>query len=122
MNRVSCIGIIASILFTFGLAGALTGCTSSAESEWVLSGEPLPETGSSRAALTGTHKLCSAIMAGDWRDTILVPNAWNSGMCVSFMRSIGALHAQLGCVTDTGFSWGTTSGVSPGLPPTNCGW
>lgn len=111
----------------FGLTGSLTACKTSGDSEWVLEngGAEKAEsirTATDQRALTGTHKLCSIVVSGNWRDTILVPDAWSSGMCVSFMGSLGGTSAQLGCVTNAGFSWGTGSGVSPGIPATNCGW
>lgn len=71
-------------------------------------------------ALTGTHKICSVIAGGAWRDTIVVPQAWTASTCNSFRSSVGAPSYQLGCITDGGTIWGAGGGFTP-LPNT-CGW
>lgn len=76
-------------------------------------------TGEVRQALTGTQKLCSGFIGGNWRDTIEVSDGWSISTCLSWTQSIGALQSQLGCLSDTGFSWGALNG---GIPSPNCGW
>jgi len=67
----------------------------------------------------GGQKLCSAIVPGNWRDTILVSNEWKPETCASFGYAIGATQFQLACVFPDSFSWG---GVNGGAPEPNCGW
>ena len=77
------------------------------------------DTGQTTQALSGTHKLCSAITPNNWRDTIEVEDAWAKSTCQSWASSIAAPQWQVGCVFDSGFSWG---GVNGGTPGVNCGW
>lgn len=107
-----------ALLFTGVVASA--GCSSVSEDgkEWVV--PPTEEVAETTQALTGTHKLCSVIVGGNWRDTILVGDSWTASTCNNFRASIGATSYSLGCVTTSGYSnWGLTNG---GLPAPNCGW
>lgn len=115
------------LISMMALAATLTACKAAGDSEWVLeNGEvgkaEVVQTATDQRALTGTHKLCSIVVSGNWRDTILVPDTWNSGTCVSFMGTLGGTSAQIGCLTPTGALFGTGSSFSPGIPAVNCGW
>lgn len=71
------------------------------------------------AELSGTHQICSVIGSG-WRDTMVVPNSWTSSDCNSFRSATGATTFQLGCLTNSSYSFGAAGGW---LPPGNvCGW
>jgi hypothetical protein len=75
-------------------------------------------------ALTGTHKLCSGVTAGNWRDTLVVNNTWTVSTCQFYASTVGAASFQLGCMWDNGavpnFQFGTLGG---GIPAGNqCGW
>jgi hypothetical protein len=78
----------------------------------------LNRTGIAIAQNTGT-KICSVFIPGNWRDSINVPQGWTPGMCINFMRSVGATHYHLGCAFYSGFTWGEPNG---GSPNNNCGW
>lgn len=110
------------------VAASMGACATTDGDEWILSGGSADEgaaateaeaVADTAQALTGTHKICSGVVPGNFRDSIPVPNGWNTGMCQSWASSIGATHWQLGCLFDGGYSWGVTNG---GLPPNNCGW
>ena len=64
-------------------------------------------------------KLCSAVVPGNFRDTISVPSGWSAGTCQQYKSSVGAEVYQLGCTFNNSFSWGRFSG---GTPNPNCGW
>jgi hypothetical protein len=82
----------------------------------------LIEIGAARFALTGTHKLCSIYVPGNWRDTVVVPNGWSRTRCATDWRAHnGATTAVLGCLTNGTFSFAALSGTA--APPDNsCGW
>lgn len=70
------------------------------------------------------QKLCTAInRTKDWRETIQVPPNWTATMCNDFklatITTIDERAYQLGCLTETGVSFGALNG---GLPSPNCGW
>lgn len=65
------------------------------------------------------QKLCSAVLPGNWRDTVMVPSTWTKTTCADYKTQQAATNYQLGCIFDTGFSWGTIDG---GIPLSNCGW
>jgi hypothetical protein len=97
-------------LITMGLClaslGALfTGCSSVSPDgkQWVET--PQDELGEAKQALTGTNKMCSAVVPNQFRDTIIVPQGWTVGTCSQWAGSIGATNFNLGCQTDTGFVW-----------------
>ena len=71
--------------------------------------------------LSGTHKFCSVVApGGTWRDTVLVPSGWTSTDCNNFRASVGASVFQLGCMTHSGYQFGSPGGW---LPSGNyCGW
>lgn len=86
-----------------------------------------PQLGVARQALTGTHKLCSVIDNGNFRDSFIVPNGWDSNDCKQFCITAQADVIQLGCVVDNGFimSAGTAGCNAGGIPlpnPNPCGW
>jgi hypothetical protein len=86
---------------------------------------PGDHTGQTMQALTGNHKICSAIVPSNYRDSIEVDDTWTASTCLSWANSVnaGAPGAtwQLGCLFPTSFSWGSQGG---GAPPSqsNCGW
>src|ERR1700704_1889785 len=84
------------------LGGA--ACAAAPEGEQVAPGRDEP-TGQATQALTGTHKICSAITPENWRDTIEVEDAWAMSTCRNWASSIGAPQWQVGCGFDNGFSW-----------------
>lgn len=70
------------------------------------------------------QKLCASINQDDhWIDTIAVPATWTAAMCnnhrIQWTGTNGPSAYALGCLTDTGISWGAQNG---GLPSPNCGW
>ncbi|MBE9001405.1 hypothetical protein IQ274_25125 [Nostoc sp. LEGE 12447] len=72
-------------------------------------------------------KLCSAVVSGNWRDTISVPATWNPQTCATFAAKIGAQTYQLGCVFGDSFSWASSrppeGQTKPYISPEpNCGW
>lgn len=104
------------------LALAQVACTTADGKEWTIQPSPTDESediAEASSAITGSHKMCSAVVSGKFRDTIVVPSAWNSGNCQQWVASVGGTSWQLGCLHDTGHSWGTSNG---GIPPTNCNW
>jgi hypothetical protein len=66
-----------------------------------------------------SQKLCSVVVGGDWRDSIVVDDTWRAPACASWAQSVGAPTWQLGCLHDNAFSWGTANG---GQPNPNCNW
>lgn len=116
---------VCTLVSICGLGLAQASCTTADGKEWApqpmpaADEEPAEAVGEAPSALTGTHKMCSGFVSGNYRDTILVPSAWSSGMCQSWVASTGTSSWQIGCVFDWGYSWGTPNG---GLPPSNCGW
>jgi len=98
-----------------------SGCSSvsSDGKEWVPSaseGEPAVQ----KHALTNTHKMCSAISPGLFRDTIIVDDNWGGFRCQGWAASIGASQYQLGCMSDFGYTWAPC--VNGCFPSPNCGW
>lgn len=70
-------------------------------------------------------KLCSAAVSGNFRDTISVPSGWSYRTCRSFALSIKATSYQLGCTSNTGYSWGSATPVGTiarKIPTSNCDW
>jgi hypothetical protein len=100
---------------------AVYACTAIAPDDTGATASSSPAAGTSQTtqALSGAQKICSAISPNNWRDSIEVNNGWAIAVCRSWTQSVGASQWQLGCVSDTGFSWGATNG---GLPSPNCGW
>lgn len=127
MRHIGLFGRIHAVtsLILLGLAVVLSSCTTADGKGWAPvpdkgpAGEPREPVGEVASALTGTQKVCRAFVGGNWSDTIVVPNAWNGGMCQSWAGSIGGNQWQMGCFFDWGYSWG---GFNGGLPPANCGW
>ena|SRR5690349_24294287 len=86
-------------------------------------GEPQgPQTGQTAQALTGFHKLCSAVVSDKFRDTIEVDDTWSASTCFWWANSVtvGTGTFQLGCLFTNSFSWGAPGGGAPS--PSNCGW
>ena len=65
--------------------------------------------------VAATAKLCSAVhqLSFNWRDTIIVPDNWQTSTCQTFARSLGGTHYQLGCANPHSFSWGDKEGSLP---------
>jgi hypothetical protein len=114
MRLMNCICMFATI------ALAATACVSPEDGAPSGPGEPAGQT---VQALTGVHKVCSAIAPGNYRDSIEVDNNWSITTCVGWVHSVnGGLPdstGQLGCLFDNGFSWGSQGF---GVPSSNCGW
>ena len=74
--------------------------------------------------ITGTSKVCSVYVPGNWRDTILMNNNTSWTQCEAFGAAVGATTIQLGCLTDSGINLGGPSAwwSPPGAPWPNCGW
>jgi hypothetical protein len=71
------------------------------------------------------QKACSAVISGNFRDTILVPSSWTEATCSAYAQAIGTTAYQLWCITENNFSFGTpgTPGTTNGgVPSPNCGW
>jgi hypothetical protein len=107
----------------FALASALvtSACTSMSPdgNEPAETASPGEHTGQTTQALTGLHKVCSAITPDNWRDSIEVDDGWSGTTCHGWAASISASQWQLGCLSTSGFSWGYVNG---GIPSSNCGW
>jgi len=71
-------------------------------------------------------KLCSGIVANNWRDSLVVPNTWTSAACLAYAKSVGATSWQLGCIGQNEIHWATQSqpisDTGPAIPNPNCGW
>jgi len=65
------------------------------------------------------QKICSVVVAGNWRSDLFVPQEWTPAVCDSYRASTAATSYQLGCVFKKSFSLGTSGG---GIPSPNCGW
>lgn len=63
-------------------------------------------------AITGSNKVCSIIAPGNWRDTLVVPDGWTWHDCHSLRVTLGASQFQLGCVTNTGYSFSSANVTS----------
>ena len=62
-------------------------------------------------------KICSAVVAGNWRNDLPVPQSWRRADCRAWAQQIGAQAGQLACRTGSGvFYEGQTSGWNV------CGW
>jgi hypothetical protein len=66
-----------------------------------------------------SQKACSAVTAGNWRDTFIVPASWTKDQCQSFSTWQGAPGYNLLCISENGYSAGSLNG---GIPSPNCGW
>lgn len=82
---------------------------------------PGDHTGQAVQALTGNHKVCSAIVPDKFRDSIEVDDGWSSTTCFGWAQGVtaGTGTWQMGCLFTNGFSWGGGGG---GIPSPNCGW
>jgi len=109
---------VAMYFSVMALSLAVSACTSipSDDTELVGMGE---QTGETTQALTGSHKMCSAVAAPNYRDTIIVGNGWHPLTCSGWAQTVGAPDWQLGCVTDNGYEWGYNHNVPSG---NSCGW
>lgn len=67
------------------------------------------------------QKACSAVLSGNWRDTIIVPSSWSASTCAKFAQAEAAvtMSYNLYCIFEDGFSVGSVNG---GIPSPNCGW
>jgi len=101
-----------------GSGGAITRFTSGASTDLLI------DVNGYFAPPPTAQKLCASINQDDhWIDTIAVPAAWTAAMCnnhrIQWTGTNGPSAYALGCLTDTGISWGSQNG---GLPSPNCGW
>lgn len=101
-------------------------CNAADGKEWLPSADGEEPAAEVAQKITGTSKVCSAIAANNWRDSIVVPNSWSVNLCRTWGSSIGATTYQVGCEFDgpANFSWGPVAsiGVIAGAPAANCGW
>ena len=70
-------------------------------------------------------KLCSGVVANNWRDSLIVPNTWAGSTCRLYAQSVGATSWQLGCIGQNEIHWAASQAISdtgPALPNPNCGW
>lgn len=111
-----CLVVAACVSFA-----AFSACSSVSPDgqEWVATPTEGEEIGQVQQALAGTHKVCSAVVSGNFRDSIVVNNGWSSTTCLGWVQSVGGTTWQLGCLFDNGFTWGAANG---GRPSPNCGW
>jgi hypothetical protein len=118
--------LIHRVLCVFGIAMfAATACVPLSPNDDA-SAAPGPQDehlGQTVQALTGRHKVCSAVAPGNYRDSIEVDDNWSITTCVGWVQSVNAglsgSTGQLGCLFDNGFSWGSQGF---GVPSPNCGW
>jgi hypothetical protein len=103
------------------LFAALSACSSVSPDgkEWVPTPSENEGVGQVEQALTGTNKVCSAVVSGVFRDSIVVDNGWSATTCHGWAVSVGGTSWQLGCLFTNGFAWGAANG---GRPSPNCGW
>ena len=96
------------------------------------------EIGSTRQALTGTHKACQCAMSGGGGapgpfHSIVVNDGWTRLACSNYCATkvAGATHGRLSCISSTGFvnaAQSFVAGSSPLPPPSPqspaviCGW
>jgi len=66
-----------------------------------------------------SSKICSAFVAGNWRNDIAVMPQWTGSDCWAWAKSIGADQYQLACLTDDEVVYGSGGGMPPAP---NCGW
>jgi hypothetical protein len=83
---------------------------------------------SGAATFAGT-KICSAVLPGNWRDTLSIPAAWTAANCSAWAATTGVRDYQIGCLFSPAagipaYSWGglTSIGSPVALPEPNCGW
>jgi len=70
-------------------------------------------------------KLCSGVVANNWRDSLIVPNTWAGSTCRLYAQSVGATSWQLGCIGQNEIHWAASQAISdtgPAIPNPNCGW
>lgn len=103
---------------------ALIGAVASIGAAWITASyktkeEVRPLQQASMGSLAEGQKLCSVIIPGVFRDSLVVPRNWKPNTCRQFQMDVGAFQYQLGCVFDDAVSWGDVNG---GIPKKNCGW
>jgi hypothetical protein len=71
-------------------------------------------------------KICSAIVGGDWRTDIHVPDTWTSADCAAYAQYVGATSHTLGCLFRSAVGPGAgrkfVFSASNSTPSPNCGW
>lgn len=60
------------------------------------------------SSLATDTKICTAVVSGNWRDTINVPATWDAGQCLVFQSLTGASVSGLGCALQTGAVFGNS--------------
>jgi hypothetical protein len=103
---------------------AVIGAVASIATAWITASftakeEVRPLQQNAVGSLTEGQKLCSVVIPGAFRDSLIVPRSWKSVTCRQFQAQVGAYQYQLGCVFDEDTSWGDVNG---GIPKINCGW
>jgi hypothetical protein len=106
------------------LAVALIGVVGSLGVAWITAShtaakEVAPIQAASIGPQSSGQKLCSAVVPGGFRDSMIVPHTWKIDTCKQFQTSIGAFKFQIACVFDDKISWGNMDGS---IPDQNCGW
>lgn len=110
---------VALCLLAMAFSLAVSACMSSSPDD-TESADMDVQTGETIQALTGTNKVCSAVVQGNFRDSIVVSQGWSATTCAGWAWSVGATEWQLGCLWENGFNWGTLNG---GIPWGNyCNW
>lgn len=108
-------------LVPLGSGGAITVFTNGASTDLLIdvNGYFTPPPVSQKVCAISYHNTFG------WTDTIPVPAAWTAAMCnahrVQVTGTTNSAHSTyyLGCLTDTGLTWGSPNG---GVPSSNCGW
>ena len=67
----------------------------------------------------GYGKVCSIVVSGNWRDTMMVPNDFTRAACVQWATAAGASVGLPGCITSSSVWLAASSG---GVPSPNCHW
>lgn len=102
-----------------GASGSVTGELASAS----LAVTGVARVGALHAEAT---KICSAIVGGEWRTDIHVPDTWTSADCGAFAAQVGASSHTLGCLFRSAVGPGAgrkyVSSSSDAVPSPNCGW
>ena len=75
--------------------------------------------GATAGTLSQGQKLCRVMQNKQWKDGLIVPQAWGINLCVDYMKKSGGTRYQLGCVYTDGLLLGSEDGT---IPSPNCGW
>lgn len=113
MHKARAIALIALTLAVTMFVGPATNAQGPETSKGAQKGKmsskankPATKDVAAKTGLPAPVKLCSAIVPGNWRDTIAVPDTWTVGACQTFAETVIATHYQLGCADGNGIAWG----------------